>query len=47
MTSDSGRASRGWTTLAEIIANETKRRFIELSATASGVKELREVMRHD
>ena len=44
MTSDSGRASRGWTTLAEIIANETKRRFIELSATASGVKELREVL---
>jgi len=34
----------GKTTLAEIIAHETKRRFIELSATASGVKELREVL---
>ena len=31
-------------TLAEIIAHETKRRFVELSATASGVKELREVL---
>jgi putative ATPase len=34
----------GKTTLAEIIATETKRRFIELSATASGVKELRDVL---
>jgi putative ATPase len=34
----------GKTTLAEIIAHETKRRFVELSATASGVKELREVL---
>ena len=34
----------GKTTLAEIIATETKRRFVELSATASGVKELREVL---
>lgn len=34
----------GKTTLAEIIATETRRRFVELSATASGVKELREVI---
>ena len=34
----------GKTTLAEIIAHETKRRFVEISATASGVKELREVL---
>ena len=34
----------GKTTLAEIIARETRRRFIELSATASGVKEVREVL---
>ncbi|MBM4057702.1 MAG: replication-associated recombination protein A, partial [Planctomycetes bacterium] len=34
----------GKTTLAEIIATETRRRFVELSATASGVKEVREVM---
>jgi len=34
----------GKTTLAEIIAHETRRRFMELSATASGVKELREVI---
>src|SRR5210317_2089317 len=34
----------GKTTLAEIIATETRRRFVELSATASGVKELREVL---
>ena len=34
----------GKTTLAEIIANETKRRFVELSATASGVKDVREVL---
>jgi putative ATPase len=34
----------GKTTLAEIIASETSRRFVELSATASGVKELREVL---
>jgi putative ATPase len=34
----------GKTTLAEIIATETKRRFIELSATASGVKDLRDVL---
>ncbi|RLS33655.1 MAG: replication-associated recombination protein A [Planctomycetota bacterium] len=34
----------GKTTLAEIIARETRRRFVELSATASGVKELREVL---
>lgn len=34
----------GKTTLAEIIATETSRRFVELSATASGVKELREVL---
>ena len=34
----------GKTTLAEIIAHETRRRFVELSATASGVKELRDVL---
>ena len=34
----------GKTTLAEIIARETRRRFVELSATASGVKEVREVL---
>ncbi|MBL6830527.1 MAG: replication-associated recombination protein A [Pirellulales bacterium] len=34
----------GKTTLAEIIASETSRRFVELSATASGVKDLREVL---
>ena len=34
----------GKTTLAEIIATETKRRFLELSATASGVKDLRDVL---
>jgi putative ATPase len=34
----------GKTTLAEIIAHETRRRFVELSATASGVKDLREVI---
>ena len=34
----------GKTTLGEIIATETKRRFVELSATASGVKELRDVI---
>jgi putative ATPase len=34
----------GKTTLAEIIATETRRRFMELSATASGVKELRDVL---
>ena len=32
----------GKTTLAEIIARETKRRFVELSATASGVKDVRD-----
>ena len=34
----------GKTTLAEIIATETRRRFLELSATASGVKDVREVI---
>ena len=34
----------GKTTLAEIIATETRRRFIEISATSSGVKELRDVL---
>lgn len=34
----------GKTTLAEIIAHETKRRFVELSATASGVKDVRDVL---
>ncbi len=34
----------GKTTLAEIIATETRRRFLEISATASGVKEVREVL---
>ncbi|RLT18300.1 MAG: AAA family ATPase, partial [Planctomycetota bacterium] len=34
----------GKTTLAEIIAHETKRRFVELSATSSGVKDVRDVL---
>ena len=34
----------GKTTLAEIIAHETKRRFVELSATAAGVKDVRDVL---
>jgi putative ATPase len=34
----------GKTTLAEIIARETRRRFVELSATASGVKDVRDVL---
>ena len=34
----------GKTTLAEIIAHETRRRFLELSATASGVKDVRDVL---
>jgi len=34
----------GKTTLAEIIATETQRRFVELSATASGVKDVRDVL---
>jgi putative ATPase len=34
----------GKTTLAEIIAAETRRRFVELSATAAGVKDVREVI---
>ncbi|NBV45096.1 MAG: replication-associated recombination protein A [Planctomycetia bacterium] len=34
----------GKTTLAEIVAGETRRRFVELSATAAGVKEVREVL---
>ncbi|MFM8891404.1 MAG: AAA family ATPase, partial [Planctomycetia bacterium] len=34
----------GKTTLAEIISHETKRRFVELSATASGVKDVREIL---
>ena len=34
----------GKTTLAEIIAAETRRRFVELSATASGVKDVRDVL---
>ncbi|MFM9058304.1 MAG: replication-associated recombination protein A [Planctomycetaceae bacterium] len=34
----------GKTTLAEIVARETRRRFVEISATASGVKELRDVL---
>jgi len=39
-----GPPGAGKTTLAEIIAHETRRRFVELSATASGVKELRDVL---
>jgi len=34
----------GKTTLAEIIAHETRRRFVELSATAAGVKDVRDVL---
>ncbi|MFM7248748.1 MAG: replication-associated recombination protein A [Planctomycetaceae bacterium] len=39
-----GPPGTGKTTLAEIIARETRRRFVELSATAAGVKEVREVL---
>jgi len=39
-----GPPGAGKTTLAEIIAHETRRRFVELSATAAGVKELRDVL---
>ena len=34
----------GKTTLAEIIARETRRRFVELSATAAGVKDVRDLL---
>ena len=40
----SGPPGVGKTTLAEIIAHETRRRFVELSATASGVKDVRDVL---
>ncbi len=39
-----GPPGTGKTTLAEIIARETRRRFVELSATAAGVKEVREAL---
>ena len=39
-----GPPGAGKTTLAEIIAHETRRRVVELSATAAGVKELRDVL---
>ena len=39
-----GPPGAGKTTLAEIIAHETRRRFVELSATVAGVKELRDVL---
>jgi len=39
-----GPPGAGKTTLAEIIATETRRRFVELSATASGVKDVRDVL---
>ena len=35
----------GKTTLARIIANRTKARFIDFSAVTSGIKEIREVMK--
>lgn len=34
----------GKTTLARIIANRTKAKFIDFSAVTSGIKEIREVM---
>jgi putative ATPase len=40
----SGPPGAGKTTLAEIIATETRRRFVELSATAAGVKDVRDVL---
>ena len=39
-----GPPGTGKTTLAEIVARETRRRFVELSATAAGVKEVREAL---
>lgn len=36
----------GKTTLARIIANRTKASFIDFSAVTSGIKEIREVMKH-
>lgn len=39
-----GPPGTGKTTLAEIIANRTKKQFIALNAAASGVKELRELL---
>lgn len=39
-----GPPGTGKTTLAHILANETKSRFVQLSAVTSGVKELREVL---
>ena len=35
----------GKTTLANVIANQTKANFIEFSAVTSGIREIREVMR--
>ncbi|RYG33429.1 AAA family ATPase, partial [bacterium] len=34
----------GKTTLAEIVANETKRRFVRISAVTAGVADLRKVI---
>lgn len=39
-----GPPGTGKTTLAHILANETKSRFVQISAVTSGVKELREVL---
>jgi putative ATPase len=39
-----GPPGTGKTTLAEIVARETRRRFVELSATAAGVREVRDLL---
>lgn len=41
-----GPPGTGKTSLAELIARHTKRKFVALNAAASGVKELREVLDH-
>src|SRR6476619_2388697 len=39
-----GPAGTGKTTLARLLATESRRRFVQLSAVTSGVKELRDVL---